>query len=253
MKEFLIALQFLTIIPVGSKSAIDKSKLSLAVVYFPIVGLFLGLILAAGNKLLSFIPMEGLLANTILVILLIVLTGGLHLDGLADTFDAFLSRKDKSEMLRIMRDSHIGAMGVLSLICIILLKLSLLCCLTPGDINVSLILMCLLGRYSLVLAIFLFPYAREEGKAKVFIEGKNWKSFSLATVISLLCALILSGLTGLIVFMLVALFAAIAGKFITKQIGGMTGDTLGAINELSEVFVLLSMLILSRSCAFCIW
>ena len=247
MRQFLIALQFLTIFPIGTKSAIDKNRLPQATLYFPLVGLFLGLILAVTNKLLFVISLDELLSNVILVTLLIIFTGGLHLDGLADTADALLSRKDRAEMLKIMRDSRIGTMGVLSLICIILLKLSLLCSLDSQMMNVSLILMCLLGRYSLVLAIFLFPYVREEGKAKVFIEGMNPRIFSLACVITLFCLFAFLGLKGLVIFIIVASFAFFVGKFITRKIGGMTGDTLGAINELTEVFVLLNMLILTRS------
>ncbi|MBU4140706.1 MAG: adenosylcobinamide-GDP ribazoletransferase [Candidatus Omnitrophica bacterium] len=246
MRKFLIALQFLTSIPVRTKSAMDKNKLAGAAVYFPLVGLLLGLILATANKLLYVLGLEELLANTLLVTLLIILTAGLHLDGLADTFDALLSRKARPEMLKIMRDSRIGTMGVLSLICIILLKLSLLCALDLKMMNVSLILMCLLSRYSLVLSMFSFPYVREEGKAKVFIEGMNTKIFSLATAITLFCVLVLLGLKGLIPFIMVMLFTILTGKFIAKKIGGITGDTLGAINELTEVFVLLNMLILTR-------
>lgn len=248
MKGFLYALQFLTIFPPAAKSVVDKSKLSRSTLYFPLIGLFLGLILVATNKLLSLLPLEQLLVNVILVTLLIILTGALHLDGLADTFDALFSRKSRPEMLKIMRDSHIGAMGGLSLICIILLKLSLLGSLNAEVMNVSLISMCLLGRYSLVLAMFSFPYAREEGKAKIFTEAMSLKVFSLASVISLSCILGLWGLKGLIIFMAAVLFTIFAGKLITKKIGGMTGDTLGAINELTEVFVLLNMLILTKLC-----
>ncbi len=248
MRGFLLALQFLTIIPIGARLSIDKNKLHQVVVYFPLVGLLLGLILSGVSSLLSLIPLEKFLTNAILVILLIILTGGLHLDGLADTFDAFLSRKSKPEMLKIMRDSHIGVMGVLSLISIILIKISLFCSLDLSLKNASLILMCLLSRYSLVFSMFSFPYAREEGKAKTFIEGMNFKIFGLATTIALFCVIILWQLIGLLVFILVMIFVFLIGKFITKKIGGITGDSLGAINELVEVFVLLNILILTRNC-----
>jgi len=246
MKKFLIALQFLTIFPGGDNTAIDKDKLPQGIVYFPLVGLFLGLVLAATNKVLSFISTDELLANVVLVTLLIILTAGLHLDGLADTFDALLSRKKRGEMLQIMRDSHIGTMGVLSLICILLFKVSLLCSLAQQVLNISLVLMCLLSRYSLVLAMFLFPYIREEGKAKVFVEGMNRRRLFLATVISLSCAFIVFGLKGLFTLFAAGLFVLLTGRFIAGKIGGMTGDTLGAINELTETFVLLTVLILIR-------
>lgn len=247
VKGFLLALQFLTIIPIGTKKAVDKNRLSLCTVYFPIIGLVLGLILAGVNSLLALIPLEEFLTNVILLTLLIILTGGLHLDGLADTFDALSSRKNKSQMLEIMRDSSIGTMGVLSLICTILVKLSLLFPLGPEVKKASLISMCLLGRYALVFSMFIFSYAREEGKAKVFMEGMNLKIFSLATVISLLCSIILLRLAGLIIFIMVVIFTFLMGRFIANKIGGMTGDTLGAINELTEVFVLLNIFVLTKA------
>lgn len=246
MRGFLLALQFLTIIPIGARLSIDKNKLHQVVVYFPLVGLLLGLILSGVSSLLSLIPLEKFLTNAILVILLIILTGGLHLDGLADTFDALSSGKRKPEMLEIMRDSHIGTMGALSLIGIILIKVALLSSLDSGVMNVSLILMCLLSRYSLVFSMFLFPYAREEGKAKVFIEGVNLKVFSRATLVSLLISILLLKLKGLIVFIMVLVFVFLVGKVIAGKIGGMTGDTLGAINELTEPLILLTILILTR-------
>lgn len=247
MRHFLNALQFLTIIPIASKKAVDENKLAQAVAFFPLIGLLLGLVLAGVNQLFSLAPLEPLLVNVILIVLLIIFTGGLHLDGLADTFDALSSRKDKPEMLRIMRDSHIGTMGVLSLISVILIKLSLLCSLGDPVKSASLVLMCLLSRYSLVFSMFLFPYAREEGKAKVFIEGTNPKIFSLATIITLACVVILWQIKGLLSFVLVVFFVFLIGKFIVKKIGGITGDTLGAVNELAEVFVLLIILILKEA------
>lgn len=246
MREFLCALHFLTIIPMGNKSTIEKSKLSRATLYFPLIGLLLGLILVGVNKLFSILALEQFLTDVILIVLLVILTGALHLDGLADTFDALSSGKRKSEMLEIMRDSHIGTMGVLSLISTILIKVALLSSLDSGVKNVSLILMCLLSRYSLIFSMFLFPYAREEGKAKVFFKGVNLKIFSWATLVSLLISILLLKLKGLIIFIAVLVFVFLVGKAIADKIGGMTGDTLGAMNELSEPLILLTILILTR-------
>lgn len=245
MKKFISALQFLTILPIKTKNEVNENKLSLSTVYFPLVGLFLGLVLAGVNNIMSLVPLERFISNVILIASLAILTGGLHLDGLADTFDAISSRKNTSEMLKIMRESHIGTMGVLSLIIIILIKLSLLSSLNPKIINTSLILMCLISRYSLVLSIFLFSYARNEGKAKVFFEGMDLKKISIATLIGLLFSFLLLRLGGLIIFAVAGIFVFLTGKLISNKIGGMTGDTLGAISELTEVFVLLNVLILT--------
>jgi len=246
MRSFLLALQFLTIIPVKIRH-LNEQKLSESIIYFPIVGLLLGLILLLANKLLFFLNFESFFINIILVILLLILTGGLHLDGLADTFDAFLSRKDKDEKLKIMRDSHIGVMGVLSLICIILLKIAFLSSINMSVKTIALLLMCTLSRWTLVLSMILFPYARQEGKAKVFIQGINLKIFFLATIITLCSVALVWQLKGLLVFLTTAISAYIMGKFIKRKIDGITGDTLGAINELIEIFVLFSICIIERS------
>ena len=246
MQSFLLALKFLTTIPIETKLKANEKEFSQALIYFPLVGLVLGLILSGVNRILLLLLSGHLLVSALLVVLLILLTGGLHLDGLADTFDALSSGEDKQKMRQIMRDCHLGTMGVLSLICVILLKLSLLYSLQLHDIDISLILMCLLSRFALVLMISLFPYARTEGKAKAFFAGINQKIFALATAITLVCSVLLYRLPGLVVFFIAGTFAILVGRFIAKKLDGMTGDTLGAINELTEVFVLLTILILNK-------
>jgi len=246
MKSFLLALQFLTIIPVKIKYFDDK-KLSQSMIYFPFVGLLLGLVLAGIGYLLCALNFQRFPIEIILIVSLIILTGGIHLDGLADTFDAFSSRKTEEEMLKIMRDSHIGVMGVLSLACIILLKIAFLYSISAPLKTVSLLLMCTLSRWSLVLAMFLFPYARNEGKAKAFIQGMNLKIFILSTIIALVCAFMIWQLKGLFIITIAAASAYITGKFINNKIGGITGDTLGAINELTEVIILFSICVIERN------
>ncbi len=246
IKRFLLALQFLTTIPVKFRTVQEK-EMQESAIYFPLVGLFLGLILVVTDYLLSFINFTLILVSVILIILLIILTGGLHLDGLADTFDAFLSRKNKEETLRIMQDSHIGTMGGLAIISIILLKIALLYSIGVLLRPLALVLMCILSRWSLVLAMFLFNYARQEGKAKVFIQGMNLKIFILATIIALVSALVIWKIKGLMIMIIVALVTYLTGKVISNKIGGITGDILGAMNEIAEVVILLSIYILKAA------
>ncbi len=245
MKKFLLALQFLTIIPVKMKN-IKEGDLSSSVIYFPLIGLLLGLLLVGINKVLLILNFDQFIANIILVISLILLTGGIHMDGAADTADAFLSRKNKEEMLVIMRDSHIGSMGALSLISVILLKIAFLS--YPGFPSKAapLLLMCVLSRWSMVFAMFLFPYARQEGKARLLINGINFKIFTLSTIIALACVFSIWKIKGVLVFIVIAAASYIAGRFINRKIGGITGDTLGALSESNEIIVLLSIIILIR-------
>lgn len=245
MKSLLLALQFLTVIPLKIKAA-NEAEISRAQIYFPAVGLILGLILGLVNIFLSVLEFPQFAINIILVALLAILTGGLHLDGLADTADALLSGKDKDGMLSIMRDAHIGAMGVISLICIMLLKIAFLSSLNMQSKIMPLVLMCILSRWALVFVIFLFPYARQEGKAKVFKEGASLKITALSTVITLVLVLLAGQLKGLLVFAAVAPTAYLTAKAISRKFDGLTGDTLGAINEITELTVLFCLCILER-------
>ncbi|MDD5691500.1 MAG: adenosylcobinamide-GDP ribazoletransferase [Candidatus Omnitrophica bacterium] len=240
MSSLLLALQFLTTLPLKIINFSDK-KMAWALVYFPIVGLFLGLMLLGLNILLSILGASSVVINIILVIVLIIITGGMHLDGVADTADAFLSGKGKKEMLEIMRDSHIGVMGVLSLISIILLKIGLFSSVYVSVKPAALILMCIVSRWSVVLAMYLFPYARQEGKAKLFIQGMNLKIFVISTAVAVVCSFLIWRIPGLIVLLTVALCAYAIGKLVSQKIGGVTGDTLGATIELMEITVLLTV------------
>lgn len=245
MKGFLFALQFLTIIPVKMEQAEDR-RIKEAIIYFPLVGLLIGLVLTAADRLLSCLNPGQLCINTMLLILLALLTGGLHLDGLADTFDAISSGKKKEEMLKIMRDPHIGTMGTLSLFLTVILEIVLLSAISIDSKRSSLLLMCVLSRWSMALAMFLFPYARQEGKAQAFFKNTNFKNSSLALAITLFLIVTLWQLKGILILGASALGTYLAGKFISGKIGGITGDTLGAMNELVEVIVLFGICTLER-------
>jgi adenosylcobinamide-GDP ribazoletransferase len=142
-------------------------------------------------------------------------------------------------MLEIMRDPHIGVMGALSLISVILLKIGLLSSFGPMVKPAVLILMCILSRWSAVLQIYLFPYARKEGKAKLFIQGINFKIFTLTAIITVICVALVLSRAGLITLLITSCFAYIAARIVNNKMGGVTGDTLGAGIELTEVVTLL--------------
>jgi len=241
MSSFLLAVQFLTLIPLKIKDAGEK-KIAKAAAYFPLVGLLIGLVLLGVNYYLIMINLSSFTISIILVVALIALTGGMHLDGLSDTADAFLSNKPKDEMLAIMRDPHIGVMGVLSIISVILLKIGLLAALQAPLRITALLLMCLLSRWSLVGAMFFFPYARSEGKAKVFMNSMTFRVFLVSTVIAVSFSVLIWQLKGLILFAIAGFIAWIFSKLISRKIGGITGDTLGALCELNELAILFLLL-----------
>lgn len=237
MNSLLSAIRFLTIIPIRTKEEAEE-KLSCALVYFPAVGFLLGGILAGLNLFLTFLSFNPILTNTILVVALIILTGALHLDGLADTLDAFASGKDREGMLEIMRDPHIGTMGALGLISVILLKIAIVSSLDNNIKNTALIFMCVLSRWSLIAAIYLFSYARNEGKAKAFFGNLTLKELILSTAFTLLFVCMIWRWKGLLVFLVALIFMYLFNRYAAKRIGGITGDILGATLELNEVFIL---------------
>ena len=237
MSGFLLALQFLTIVPLKIKEVSEK-KIAGAMIYFPFVGLLLGMALSGINTLLLILNLSPLAVNIILAVILTCLTGGMHLDGLSDTADAFLSGKTRDEMLAIMRDPHIGVMGAISIISVLLLKVGLLGAVAAPLKTTALLLACVLSRWSSVLAIFLFPYARKDGKAKAFIQGMNLKIFVLSSIMVLVFAFAIWRLKGILALLIVAGCTYLGSKFASRKIGGITGDTLGAAIELTEIVTL---------------
>lgn len=244
MTVFLEALQFLTIIHLR-KGDFDIQKLSASKMYFPLVGTVLGILLIVLNNLISKIFPEPLL-SLILVTVLIVLTGALHLDGLADTIDAFGGGRNKEDILRIMRDSSIGTFGVLALILVILLKISLISLMPHNLKNSGLFFMATLSRYSMNIGLHFFPYAREEGKAKIFFEEKKHGMFLLSTLITIfLLSLTLKWISFLILFVVIG-FTLLINMVINEKINGLTGDTLGAVCELNEVLILFTIFLTKK-------
>ena len=224
----------------------EEKEIGRSCVFFPLVGAFIGLILFIIYKAVSCLYLDTLLTSAIVSIALIVLTGGLHLDGLADTFDAFASNKNREKKLEIMRDSRIGTMGVLALISIIVLKILFLSEISTFDKFTALLSMCILSRWGQVLSIRSFNYAREGGKAKVFFDGINNGIYLSALIITLLFLFLLWQLKGIYLFAVLSIFSYFLGRLFSSKFGGLTGDVIGAISEISEVFVLFYIVILQR-------
>lgn len=244
MKSFLIALQFLTSIPLRVKKGIADKELAKSMAYFPLVGLLVGTILALAYNVFSLIFPHPVNCAFILV-LNVIITGGLHIDGFIDTFDGIASGSDRKRTLEIMREGHPGAIGIAAAILLFLLKYSLLVSLSRGTVEAGLIAMATLSRWSLVVSSGLYPYAREgEGLGRKFIRGLSFKEGFIATTIALLIAILIFRLR---IFILISVLCFVLVGFnfyLFKKIGGITGDTLGALNEIIEILTLAVTLIL---------
>ncbi|MDH7499396.1 MAG: adenosylcobinamide-GDP ribazoletransferase, partial [candidate division NC10 bacterium] len=165
------------------------------------------------------------------------LTGGIHWDGFSDTMDALGGSRSRQERLSIMRDSRVGAFGALSLIFLILLDLSALHHLREQR-GAFLFLAPLLSRFSMVLLALTQPYARKEGGlARSFVEEVSLKELSVVGGIALIACLALLRTEGLLLLCLVVAFTLLVGGYFRHRLGGITGDSLGALNECMTALV----------------
>lgn len=242
MSSFLLALEFLTIFPSPLKRPPGDNELANSTGFFPIIGSLIGGFLIGIDILLSFIfPTP--VVNIFLILFLAIITGCLHLDGLADTIDGIGGGSSREDILRIMRDSRIGSFALIGMILFLLLKFITLQGIPPYVKYNSLLLMAISGRYSIVQLAFSHPYARtEEGKAKAYAGNISKKSLLNAGLFSLVASVILFGFYGILIFVIMILFTIGLGRYFQRRIGGITGDNLGAGEELNELMILLLIL-----------
>lgn len=282
MTPFFIALQFLTRLKIVNQTEWSVEDFGKSVVAFPYVGLIIGLILALLYGILSpFIPLVPLML--ILVIAEFLFTGGLHADGLMDTSDGLFSGRERERKLEIMKDSRIGSFGVVAFVFVTLLKWQLLTVIPTAEfIPMALIMMPLMSRWSLVLSIRSYPYAREQGMGAAFanlapkhVITYNTLSTFFMPIVILLIGVILYTLLygvysifsiadvgyvvglGVLVYATLGIFQInivsmiityiinrILNHYIVKQLGGTTGDTYGFVVEVTEVLLLLIYIII---------
>jgi adenosylcobinamide-GDP ribazoletransferase len=247
-REFAAAVQFLSVLPVPrSAQLFDKDEAAPRVVvgceYFPLVGLLLALLL--GLLVLIVAPLvPQLVLAALLVAGLVILTGGLHLDGLMDSCDGLFGGNTRERKLEIMRDSHVGSFGVLGALCILLLKFALFASIAVHSLPLALLIALPSARWAMVLVLRVFPGARPTGLGATFHQAVTTKRLLLTGIVILAIVLIVGHIPGLIVWMIVSVTSLILGLWITRSIGGLTGDTYGAIEEVAEVVALLVLVML---------
>jgi len=244
MKSFLVALQFLTILPINISAKVEDKDFGKSLSWFPFVGALIGLALSLITFLSGLLP-QPVIAALILAGSLIV-SGGIHLDGFADTCDGLYEFTTREKALEIMRDSRIGTMAAAAVIILLILKFSILSGLHQANIWKYLILMAAFARWAQVLACFLSRYARQEGKAKYFIEYAGLREITTTSIFIALLFMLLLGGKGLILLLTCLSITLILINYIKSKLGGMTGDTIGAISEVAEAGVLLFGLIFLR-------
>lgn len=241
--EFRTAAGFLTVLPVARDLEMPPERLARSMGFFPAVGLALGLGLVVLNwSLGALIPRQVL--DCLLLLILIVLTGALHLDGIADLIDGLAGGRGNQEAtLNIMKDSHVGAIAVVGLVMILLLKYLSLYNLPFEHKTAALMLMPCAGRWiQVVLASFCRYLRPEGGTGAAFIDRVGERETLLATGTLLLACFVLFGLKGVFLLFLLGLGAMGLIRYFESRLGGVTGDVLGAATEIMEVFTLLLVL-----------
>ncbi len=241
IRTFLLAWHFLTAIPLNRRHHDpEPGELARSMIWYPLIGLILGGLLAASDVVLSLIlPLH--VVNVVLIVILVALTRGLHQDGLADTLDGLAGGRTPAKRLAIMRDPRIGAIGATGLFLALGLRYAGLQAL-PSERLTMLLCMPAVGRWAMVIGSFSAPYARAEGGlAQEFIRHLSFSSVLVATI---LLAGALLGLLGPLGAAVVLCSGGVAARTMTavsvRWFGGITGDTLGATNEIVEIVWLLA-------------
>lgn len=239
LKYFLFALYQLTRLPLPA-IAYDEKTCGRSATYFPAVGLILGTFLASLWWAAGwFFPVH--VQSALLILGMVFLTGGIHLDGFMDTMDGLLSGKAREKKLEIMRDSRVGAFGVIGAICLLLLKYNLILEMPNQTLMRVLPVIPALSRWGMTLAIAAFPYAKDEGLGKIYSLYSGAKEIVGATVIAGAVAGAITGPLGLWLMALSGVVTCIVGRKLTRELGGLTGDIYGFINEFLEVVLLFAV------------
>jgi len=223
------------ILPAGSARDEEMRLTGRSTVYFPLVGLVIGLLLALLYIIFrAFLPSA--VVSVLLVAALAVITGAHHIDGLIDSLDALVAGKTRVQRLEIMADTRVGAFGITAACLLLLTKYV---CLSAALSLSALLTFPLLSRWAITGLVLLFPAAKESGSFFTLKSGAGWRGFAGATVITLAAAILLNGLIiGPLIMAGLFVLLYCLGLLFKHLFGGLTGDCCGALIETGEVITL---------------
>ena len=240
MLPFWIALQFLGSLPIRLPGMPEPRELGRSLLFYPLVGLLFGAILWAMNWLLLGTPT--LLHAALLLSVWVLLSGGLHLDGLADSADAWLGGfGDRERTLTIMKDPRSGPIAVVTLVLVLLLKFSALLALIEQPYSLALIIVPLIGRSALLGLFLTTPYVRAGGLGQALADHLPRSAGKQVLAVSALACVLIAGVSGVLALVLAVLGFVWLRQVMLRRLGGTTGDTAGAMLELLEVAVLVGL------------
>ena len=249
LRTFLFAWQFLTAIPL-SRSTHDAKpeELAASMSWYPFVGCLLGGLLVTADMLLSHV-FSSQVTSVLLMLLLIGITRGLHQDGLADMVDGLAGGRTAQARLAIMRDGRVGAIGATGLFLALGLRYAGLNALPAGEHLALLFGMPVVGRWAMVVGAFHVTYARSEGGlAQPFLAHLSWQHLCVATATAgLVLTLLLGPWAALSCLLIGAALVRLSTAWFHRMFGGVTGDLLGATNEVAEIlFIVIVPVVLFR-------
>ena len=240
MLPFWIALQFLSSLPVRLPGMPAPQELGRSLLFYPLVGLLFGGILWGLNWLMLGAP--PLLHAALLLTVWVLLSGALHLDGLADSADAWLGGfGDRERTLTIMKDPRSGPIAVVTLVLVLLLKFAALLALIEQQHALALIIVPLLGRSALLGLFLTTPYVRAGGLGQALADHLPRSAGKQVLAVSGLACVLIAGLSGFFAVVLAVVLFAWLRRVMLRRLGGTTGDTAGALLELLEVAMLVGL------------
>lgn len=243
MKRFLVALQFLTVFRIKKELPVEQAEFGRSMVFFPLIGAIQGVILLFFWYLLSTLLPDNLVTG-ILLLILVLTNGGLHLDGFADTVDGIAGGKTPEERLRIMKDSATGAIGVVFVVLLLLIKFLALQEM-PFEVKAqAIVAFPMVGRWAMV-PLALLPCARADGLGKSF-AGCGRAMAVKASVFTAVAVALLFGALALALIVLLGIMIYMSSKFFRRKTNGVTGDVFGFHSEAAEVIFLVLLLAMTN-------
>ncbi len=243
IKAFILALQFLTRLPIPIQIDVTKKTLARGTFFYPFIGMLIGGIGAVIYVLIAVINTQ--VASILAVFTLIAVTGGLHLDGLSDMADGFFSARPKERILEIMKDSRVGAFGVVAIVFNILIKYILISEMNHNQVVLALILSCGIGRVGTSMLFSFGKSARTTGLGHQITNNGTRLYFLVSVVLFSIIGFMMANVSFIIALAAVLLFCLALIPYCYRVIGGLTGDIYGAACELGEIISLFSFLVVN--------
>ena len=283
--SFLAAFRFLTVIPLPLRREPTGEEVGRSLVYFPVVGLLIGLLLAGINWVLRLFMPDGIV-NALLIVAMVLVSGALHIDGFIDTCDGLAGNKPPEERWKVMKDSRAGAFGIAGAVLLVLVKYAALSAVPVHLLAATLVLTPMVSRWAMVYAVWAYPYALESGLGTVFKRAANGATVVVTTIFTVAVAFLLMWWAGVtyhspivptppppgwsllnhwwpnvafglaaaaVIVAVVWLVTILWAAYMRRKFAGLTGDSYGAVNEMAEVVVLATVAVLAYNGWLWVW